>query len=109
MSDSDFVKAFENGSHWAKYLSPGACFNCLECFDGFDGGPQDFVEAVESGEYTADDGFSWHQCDICGTTLGGSRHAAHAFDDDELVHLMVCVDCVMYMANGDEPEDWRRS
>jgi len=25
-------------------------------------------------------GFSWRQCDGCGSTLGGDRHAATAFD-----------------------------
>ena len=106
---SKFTEAFESGSDWAEFLSPGTCSNCMECFDGYVGGPADFVQDVEMNDYSADNEFSWSQCDICGSTLGGSRHAAHAFDNGELVHLMVCVDCVMYMANGDKPEEWRRS
>lgn len=78
------------------------------------------LEAVSTGGYSAcpdcdieewdDDGpepfFSWSACETCGSTLGGDRHPAHALIDGELIHLNTCVDCVTYLANGDEPENW---
>ena len=30
------------------------------------------------------------------------------FVDGETVHLDVCVDCFVYLANGEEPESWKR-
>ena len=56
---------------------------------------------------------------MCGTTLGGDREVWHALDTnyqdtpiaDRVLHHFhdVCTDCVLYLANGDEPEQWRRS
>lgn len=61
--------------------------------------------------------FSWNPCESCGTTFGGHRspgHAIHreAFGPDAKrpndVHaIAMCDDCVMYHANGVEPEEWR--
>lgn len=54
-------------------------------------------------------------CDSCGTTLGGSVYAGHAFSatpsgvngPGDVYHLELCFDCVLFHANGDEPEEWR--
>lgn len=56
-------------------------------------------------------GFSWSECDICGSSLGGDRYPAHwiytAPDGRRSIeHERVCVDCLMYAANGDVPESW---
>ena len=43
-----------------------------------------------------------------GSRLGGDRHAAHGLDQNgDLVHMDVCIDCLLFLANGDEPSDWR--
>jgi len=48
-------------------------------------------------------GFSWRPCELCGSQLGGDRYAAHGYSDRHgIVHYDVCVDCVMYLANGEE-------
>lgn len=62
----------------------------------------------EQDENVGDEGyFSWSPCECCGSSLGGTRYAAHGRDTDgNLVHLNVCQDCLMYIANGDEPEEW---
>lgn len=58
--------------------------------------------------------FSWSSCEGCGSTLGGNRHPAHtrAEINGEPVtywlHLDICDDCVMYFANGDEPDEWQK-
>ena len=80
-------------------VSSGACPGCVAC-----GEPDtdDEMDIANEGH------FSWRSCDSCGSTLGGDRYAAHGIDDDdgENVHLDICVDCLMFLANGDEPEDW---
>ena len=51
--------------------------------------------------------FSWSPCEGCGSRLGGSRNEATAYDRDtnkEVLELRICVDCVMFHANGDLPE-----
>ena len=106
---SDFTEAFERGTEGLEFISVGACSNCVTCYDDFGGGgPKDFVDAVEGGEYCGSVEFTRAECDFCGSMLGGSREAAHAVLDGSLEHFEDCVDCVMYIANGDEPEEWRR-
>lgn len=62
--------------------------------------------------------FSRCSCDSCGTTLGGDRYPAHgviadsedeARESGDIEHFEICRDCVMYHANGELPENWRRS
>ena len=76
-------------------ISTGICPGCKECRDEY--GQDESVEPY----------FSWSNCDICGSTLGGAREPWHALDKhNEIVHGdCVCTDCVMYLANGDEPID----
>ena len=54
--------------------------------------------------------FSWSQCDSCGSTLGGDRYNAQGcWSDDDGFHIIdmeVCIDCAMYHANGELPDDW---
>jgi hypothetical protein len=51
--------------------------------------------------------FSWSDCGICGSPLGGTKYLWHAIVDGEIVHFIdACTDCVVYLANGDEPETW---
>ena len=53
--------------------------------------------------------FSSTQCDGCGSNMGGDRHPAHTLLEKEWIHIEVCTDCLMYIANGDEPVEgeWR--
>lgn len=50
--------------------------------------------------YEAESYFSWHRCDICDSSLGGSRSDSHAFYNGALIHLRVCSDCVYYAEYG---------
>jgi hypothetical protein len=57
----------------------------------------------------ADEGhFSSASCDACGSHFAGDRYPSHVLDEptDAWVHLDVCQDCLMYFANGDEPDEW---
>lgn len=84
-------------------ISSGQCPGCEEC--------------VESGETYDEASFSWCQCGICGSTLGGDRYVWHWINGGdqygkggEIVHESdMCVDCLMFEANGDEPEQWSPS
>lgn len=50
-------------------------------------------------------GFSHRCCDLC-DSLPGDRYSSHTMCDGEIVDdLEVCVDCIMYIANGELPED----
>jgi hypothetical protein len=69
----------------------------------------EFNEAYENGEVCEEGSFSWSSCGICGSSLGGDRYPWHWIDENgEIVHESdACVDCVVFLANGDEPEDWK--
>ena len=84
-------------------ISAGACPGCAEC------GLEDVTDMEDERYELAGEGhFSWRTCEACGSTFGGDRYPAHGLDDDlEIVHIDVCVDCLMYLANGDEPEAWQ--
>ena len=90
---SKFEKAFDKNTYGMMYLSVGTCDKCEECKDSTDEGH-----------------FSWQPCDTCGSSLGGDRFAAHYVDPTDVerypCHIEVCVDCLQYIANGEEPENW---
>jgi hypothetical protein len=72
------------------------CPNGLEYYDG--------VHYPDDSTH-----FSWTPCDCCGSQLGGDREVCHGLIDGELWHGNACMDCVAYLANGEEPDDWRVS
>lgn len=81
--------------------------------------PQCYLTAIENhtepgyhwsvGE--GDNGFSYEPCDSCGTKLGGNRFCAVQINPtapgpfgDRVIQCSICEDCLMFHANGDEPE-----
>ena len=81
------------------YVSPGLCPCCLQCQSNFGLSEAEMKGLLESGELADEGGYSLHDCDSCGSDLGGDRYAAHAIDaDGELVHLDVCIDCLIELA-----------
>ncbi len=56
--------------------------------------------------------FSRSQCGSCGSTLGGDREQAtmipldYKAGEDTMIDIDICVDCLMFWANGDLPEQW---
>ena len=127
---SDFTNSMDQQLDGISYVSTGALANCDECWDGFTDRDDD-----EARELAEEPSFSWYPCDGCGSVLGGDRHPAHGVlepDDkpqriqarmrngatrtdaqhaeserDTTLHLDICTDCLFYLANGDEPEDWQ--
>ena len=106
---TDFISAIERELAGVHFFSVGACPGCESCGLGD-------VESMDDPAYDgASEGhFSWRACDSCGSGLGGDRFAAHgciaesveAARDAAIEHFDVCADCLMFHANGDEPERW---
>jgi hypothetical protein len=59
------------------------------------------------GGEEGDLGFSWRSCEGCNSPLAGDRYQAHALlvEHNEWTTLAVCTDCLLYIANGDVPEE----
>lgn len=106
---SAFTDSVERCLRGVFFFSPGAMAGCPEC-DLPEGADERAVECASEG------GFSWSQCDSCGSSLGGNRYPAHGFlggdsaaaqqSDAKRIHCEICVDCLMFHAVGDEPEEW---
>ena len=107
---SKYTDSVERNLKGMDAVSTGVCPGCAECQDDFGFESQeDFEAAWSSGEVFSEPGFSWASCGICGSRLGGDREVWHWADGNgEIIHETdACVDCVVYLANGDEPESWK--
>lgn len=94
---------------WPNYIiAPGAAPE-QDCCGNL---PEDDEAAYELANEPS---FSWQPCESCGSTLGGHRYAAHAIHreafgpdaarPDDVHHIEICTDCLVWHANGDEPEN----
>ena len=113
---TDAVSAGLEGMHG---VSTGECPGCEVCAERHGMTSDEHDHAWRECAVEDEPSFSWRPCGICGSTLGGDRHTWHwlsirAWPDGtheirEINHEDdVCTDCVLYLANGDEPEEWRR-
>lgn len=61
--------------------------------------------------YSGEDlGFSTRSCECCGSQFHGDRFLAKKLTaGNEIRDYSVCVDCINFIANGEEPETWTRS
>jgi hypothetical protein len=116
---SAYTNAVAEGLKGLQAVSTGPCPGCPECADqtGYGEDLEAHRKAWRTGEIESSAGFSWRACQICGCTLGGDREVWHAIHGEpgenlagrEIEHWdSVCTDCIMYLANGEEPEVWRR-
>jgi hypothetical protein len=99
-----YVEAVERHLEGLEAVSPGpspGCEDCLPCEDPEEPGEDWWDLANEAS-------FSHAPCDACGTGMAGSRYPGHGLLNDEVVHLSLCTDCVMFIANGVLPETWER-
>lgn len=104
---SSFAQSVEDYLEGLEFCSPGICGTCPECQRYYGMQPRAFYTAVENGDVYDEGSFTWRPCECCRSPLGGDRYAAHGIDkeSDTLVHFEICFDCLMYLANGDEPEE----
>ena len=70
------------------------------CVHDYEDGPCGDCEACSQ---TAE--FSSQACEVCNSRLAGSRHAAALISASEPLYYSVCIDCLLFLANGDLPED----
>lgn len=110
---SEYTDAVEAGLKDLKFPSTGMCPGCEECRGEFasDMSMAAFEAAWQRGEVEEyPNEFSTGRCGICDTSMAGARHVWHwVNEDNEIVHEDdACTDCVMFMCNGDEPEQWER-
>ena len=109
---SKFTDAIEQ--NWPDYvISPGNSPE-MECCQA----AHDWADPENSDHWgMADEGsFSWSECESCGSKLGGDRYDAHAIHREafgpnakqpgNIHHIEICTDCILFHANGDEPDDW---
>lgn len=101
--NAEFVKAFDAGTDGMPYLSSGFCPDCPECASNHGLTIEEAEEAYEEGRICDEGNFSWHDCKLCGSSLGGSRYTIHYRDkNNSLIHLDgACSDCIVYMEIGD--------
>jgi hypothetical protein len=97
---SEYTDAVERGLEGLRAASVGTCPGCPTCEE----------DHRYEGELIDEGSFSMSRCGICGTSMGGNRFAWHWINPDgEIVHENdACTDCVMFMANGEEPDQWER-
>jgi len=106
---SHYTQAFTHGIEGLDALSTGLCPGCEECASTFGyNSPEAFNAAYEIQAVHDEGSFSWQGCDLCGSTLGGTKYIGHYLDSNgDLCHLdYICVDCLGYMEYEEEPEDW---
>ena len=107
---SNFTESIERELAGIGHIGTGLTSCCGVCCDAHDLSEEEMREGCETGDICDEGGFSSQSCDSCGSSLGGDRYAAHGFDGDpcdgKVIHLDICVDCLMFHANGDEPEAW---
>lgn len=140
MKAKHFTDSIAHNLRGVHFFSVGACPGCAECgleekecftCDGagtvFSGsseieipcqrcnGTGTITPTERDRECAEEGGFSWSECDSCGSHLGGNRYPAHGIiaesmeaaqkPESEITHFNVCADCLCWHANGDLPED----
>jgi len=109
---SEYTDSVERHLKGLRGVSTGVCPGCETCRDTYapDATMEEFDELWSSGEVFDEGGFSASGCQICGSYLGGDRYCWHWIDEEnEIWHEdNACVDCVMFLANGAEPDHWER-
>lgn len=112
---SEYTDAVEAGTKDMKGISTGECPGCPQCAEYHDMTPDEHYAAWHDGKVDDVEGsFSWSPCGICGSSLGGDRYVWHWISGGDehgkggdIQHEHdACEDCVLFLANGDEPEHW---
>lgn len=91
------------------YMVPAIDSNSFNSYEEAEKAAREaFKEAVSCEEIYDEGSFSWSGCGICGSHLGGTLYSWHGVDSNgDIMHFDdACTDCVMYLANGDEPDEW---
>ncbi len=112
---SKYTEAVARNTKSLGALSTGACPGCTTCQERFNYCCEYSMQAAyDAGDIVDEGAFSKSSCDCCGSSMAGNRHAAHYIIPDDkgstrgqpIEHASICTDCLVYLANGDEPENW---
>ena len=105
-----YIESVEANLEGLTAVSSGVCPGCEVCRDELspESTMEEFYELWSEGKVDSEASFAWQGCDVCGSQLFGNFECWHAIDEDgEIIHgNHCCVDCVLYLAYGDVPEDW---
>jgi len=101
----NFIERFKFRTSDIENITTGFSYACSDCQDAHGFCCMHSAKAAyESGEVSEEGHFSHDRCDMC-RSLPGNRYAAHGTIDGTSYHFEVCQDCLMYIANGELPED----
>jgi hypothetical protein len=117
---SAFLEAIERELKDVHFFSVGAIPGCDECgLADLDKDEADSNNGQHRIQCAEEGGFYRTSCDSCGNTCAGQRFPAHgviAESEDEarkpeatITHFDVCSDCLVFHANGEEPQNWRKN
>ena len=74
-------------------ISSGYCSGCDEC--------SLYCDGDGDGDPIIEPWYSQRRCEVCGLTLAGNRYPVHGVtEDNEIVHLDACENCVYYIEYG---------
>ena len=100
----NFEERIEQNLDGLNYVSPGISCRCEQCQSDYGMAEAEISAGCESGELCDEGGYSMQDCESCGTDLAGDRYAAHGIGENgDLIHLDICCDCLLYLANGESP------
>lgn len=98
----NFKEKYNNGVKGLNYLSVGLNYKCGVCQDIFELSESEMKVKLFNGTLFDEPEFSKESCDICNSSLAGNRYIAHGKDSrNNIIHLEICEDCVMYMETGE--------
>ncbi len=112
---SEYTEAVKTNMKDREAVSTGACPGCKVCQEAFNYCcERSFQAAYDAGDICNKGNFGKLPCDCCGSSLGGDRYSGHYILPDDkgrivgqpIEHMSICTDCLIYLANGDEPENW---
>lgn len=101
----DFLNRYNAGMAELEHFSTGSYIDgCPDC-PKYETSKN--VYQWDSGTAQVEPFFSWYGCPLCGSILGGNREVAHGFSKEtgKIVHMHVCMDCVVMAANGELPSE----
>ena len=111
---SQFTKDYERGVADLEHATFSTGYwSCPDCGSDRWTGSEPCPDCGADPEHRQDSSFSWSDCDICGSSLGGDRYAVigwlkgardHEYSDVYRWSGECCTDCLMMMANGEEPD-----
>jgi len=71
-----------------------------------------YADSPDDVEHFCEASFGVYGCDSCGSNLAGDRLPGtmiplnYKAGEDTMIDIELCIDCVLFWANGDLPDNW---